>query len=107
MDLTPIREFRGSDGRMVDAALAHVPGFVLGLVSHNDAVKALFDEMRPGLDHLEFLVPSVEDVQLWANRLDEFGIQNSGVKSFDHTAGVTVTFRDPDNIQLEFYALKP
>ena len=39
-------------------------------------------------------------------RLAELGIANSGVKDFDHTAAVMVTFRDPDNIQLEFYAFK-
>ena len=77
------------------------------MISHESQADVAFDERRPGLDHLEFIVPTVDEVQLWANRLDELGIEHSGVKAFDYTAGVMVTFRDPDNIQLEFYAFKP
>jgi glyoxylase I family protein len=74
--------------------------------SHDTNDGAEFDERRTGLDHLEFIVPTPADVAAWACRLDDLGIPHSCVKSFAHTAGVTVTFGDPDNIQLEFYALK-
>jgi len=105
-DLQPIREFRDTAGRVSDVTLGHVSGLILGLISHESQIDEAFDERRPGLDHLEFIVPTVDEVQLWANRLDELGIEHSGVKAFDYTAGVMVTFRDPDNIQLEFYAYR-
>jgi catechol 2,3-dioxygenase-like lactoylglutathione lyase family enzyme len=105
-DLEPIREFRDGGGRIVDATLRHPSGLNLGLISHESQANVAFDERRPGLDHLEFIVPTVHEVQLWANRLDKLGIEHSGVKAFDYTAGVMVTFRDLDNIQLEFYAYK-
>jgi glyoxylase I family protein len=105
-DLHPIREFKDAAGRVADCTLAHPSGLTLGLISHESQDDVAFDERRPGLDHLEFIVPTVDEVHLWANRLDELGIAHSGVKAFDYTAGVMVTFRDPDNIQLEFYAFK-
>ena len=33
---------------------------------------------------------------------DELGIPHSGVKELDYTPNAMLTFRDPDNIQLEF-----
>ena len=107
VDLVPIRTSRDDAGGLVHAVLGHASGMTLGLIAHEESPAATFDERRPGLDHLELIVPSVEEVHSWADRLAELGIEHSGVKSFDHTAGVMVTFRDPDNIQLEFYALKP
>jgi hypothetical protein len=38
----------------------------------------------------------------WASRLDELGIRRSGVKQPSYTANAMLTFRDPDNFQLEF-----
>jgi glyoxylase I family protein len=106
-DLQQIREFRDTGGQVVDATLLHASGLTLGLISHESQANGAFDERRPGLDHLEFIVPTVDEVHLWAKRLDELGIAHSGVKALDYTSGVMVTFRDPDNIQLEFYAFKP
>jgi catechol-2,3-dioxygenase len=100
------RDFRG-DGHLIHVVLSHSSGLTFGLIQHEDHGPAKFDERSVGLDHLEFMVPDVEDVYKWAERLDELEILHSGVKEFQHTAGVMVTFRDPDNIQLEFYALKP
>lgn len=101
------REFRSDDGHLMHVVLNHPSGLTLGLIQHEDHSSSKFDERSVGLDHLEFIVPDVEDVYKWAKRLDELEILHSGVKELGHTAGVMVTFRDPDNIQLEFYALKP
>lgn len=101
------RDFRSDDGQIVHVVLSHPSGLTLGLIQHEDHSSSKFDERNVGLDHLEFIVPNVEDVYKWAERLDELKILHSGVKEFEHTAGVMVTFRDPDNIQLEMYALKP
>ena len=55
------------------------------------------------LDHLEFLVDQRSDLDEWAARLDALGIVHSGVKEPSHTQNAMLTFRDPDNIQLEFF----
>jgi len=60
-------------------------------------------EVRTGVDHLEFLVARREHLDEWAARLDEMGIAHSGVKEPPYTQHAILTFRDPDNIQLEFF----
>ncbi len=101
------REFRSDDGSLVHVVLSHSSGLTFGLIQHEVQSSSEFDERNVGLDHLEFIVPEVEDVYKWAERLDELKVPHSGVKEFEHTTGVMVTFRDPDNIQLEFYSFKP
>jgi len=78
-------------------------GFVLGLVGHASSPGDAFDETNVGLDHLEFLVDRREDLDEWVARLDELGIPHSGIKDLDYTPNRMLTFRDPDNIQLEFF----
>lgn len=82
-------------------------GFTLGLVGHAANSGEPFDERRTGLDHLEFLVDRRQDLDDWALRLDELGVDHSGVKDLDYTANRMLTFRDPDNIQLEFFWRSP
>jgi hypothetical protein len=36
-------------------------------------------------------------------RLDQLSIAHSGIKEPDYTANRMINFRDPDNIQLEFF----
>ncbi|HEX2171995.1 MAG TPA: VOC family protein [Dehalococcoidia bacterium] len=62
-----------------------------------------FDEFRVGLDHLGFRVASPEDVDRAAEHLTAMGIDHSGVKPGRPPGSRLVAFRDPDNIQLEFY----
>jgi len=76
---------------------------VLCLVGHTANTGEHFSELRAGLDHLEFLVDRREDLYEWAARLDELGIPHSGVKEPTYTSNAMLTFRDPDNIQLEFF----
>ena len=87
-------------------ALAHLTeprsGVELCLVAHRTSGGG-FDESRIGLDHLELLVAQRGDLDGWAARLDELGIRHSGVKEPSYTANAMLTFRDPDNIQLEFF----
>ena len=91
-------------------ALVHLAeprsGVELCLVSHA-ADPGAFSEFRAGLDHLEFLVTRRSDLDSWATRLDERGIGHSGVKQPAYTANAMLTFRDPDNIQLEFFWRAP
>jgi glyoxylase I family protein len=74
----------------------------LCLVEHGEEA-GTFSEFRAGLDHLEFVVSRRSELDSWASRLDELGIRHSGVKQPAYTANAMLTFRDPDNIQLEFF----
>jgi glyoxylase I family protein len=81
-------------------------GLHLCLVDHRSGPGA-FDESRAGLDHLEFLVADRSDLDIWAARLDDLGIPHSGIKEPSYTSNSMITFRDPDNIQLEFFWAAP
>ena len=97
-----------ADGSMHYVCLNHPDtALELCLVSHAGNRGEHFNEQRAGLDHLEFLVANREDLMAWANRLDEMGVAHSGVKELTYTKNAMVTFRDPDNIQLEFFWRAP
>ncbi len=49
----------------------------------------------------------LEDLNEWAERLNRLGIPHSGVKKPEYTRNAMLTFRDPDNIQLEFFWRAP
>jgi catechol 2,3-dioxygenase-like lactoylglutathione lyase family enzyme len=80
---------------------------VLCLVGHTGNRGELFSEFHTGLDHLEFLVDRREDLDEWADRLSQLGVEHSGVKELDYTPNAMITFRDPDNIQPEFFWRAP
>ena len=61
-----------------------------------------FDERRPGLDHVAFGCADHAELEAWEHRLAELGVPNSGV--VDASYGSVLSFRDPDNIALEFFA---
>ena len=101
-------DFSSADGHMRYISLVEPKSeFVLCLVSHASNSGEPFNEVRTGLDHLEFLVAGHSELQQWADRLDELGIAHSGVKDLSYTDNAMVTFRDPDNIQLEFFWRAP
>jgi catechol 2,3-dioxygenase-like lactoylglutathione lyase family enzyme len=60
-----------------------------------------FSERRIGLDHIAIGVPAGEVARL-ANRLEEAGVPTGGVKA-DPLGPAMITFRDPDNVQWEFF----
>ena len=77
---------------------------VVGLHQFPDPVSTEpFNERRPGLDHLAFACANRDEVMQWEARLNELGIANGGV--VDAPYGCGLSFRDPDNIALEFFAL--
>ena len=61
-----------------------------------------FDELRPGLDHVAFGCSNRTELEEWATRLISLGIVHGGV--IDAAYGSGLSFRDPDNIALEFFA---
>jgi glyoxylase I family protein len=104
LDLEVLYDFTAADRRMRYIALVDPKSqLVLCLVGHEDNKGERFSELHTGLDHLEFLVDRREDLEEWAAKLDRLGIQHSGVKQPEYTPNAMLTFRDPDNIQLEFF----
>ena len=57
-------------------------------------------------DHVALNVATREDLEAWTAWLDTLGIKHSGIRDGDEPfAFATVVFRDPDNIQLELFAV--
>jgi glyoxylase I family protein len=61
-----------------------------------------FDERRPGLDHVAFGCANRAELDEWATKLTSLGLEHGGV--IDAHYGSGLSFRDPDNIALEFFA---
>ena len=58
------------------------------------------------MDHVALNVATREDLEAWTAWLDTLGIKHSGIRDGDEPfAFATVVFRDPDNIQLEVFAV--
>ena len=83
-------------------SLIHPSGVAVTVMTHDGTAEAgAFDERRVGLDHLAFRVADRDALQQWVTHLDASGVPHSGI--IDTGYGPTVVFRDPDNMQLEFY----
>ncbi|MSP14892.1 MAG: bleomycin resistance protein [Chloroflexi bacterium] len=80
--------------------------FFFGL-SHHPIPEDRFSEFRIGLDHLSFKAPSMEILQNIANNLKMAGVPTQGVETYAPTGTPYVAFRDPDNIQLEYWLDQP
>lgn len=78
-------------------------GQLLGLHTHPGTPSGdAFDEHRPGLDHIAFQCADLGEVERWLGRLDELGIPHGEIVRAHYGSGLS--FRDPDNIALEFFA---
>lgn len=55
-----------------------------------------------GLDHVAFGCSSPAELEMWQSRLDEVGIAHGGIVDAHYGSGLS--FRDPDNVALEFFA---
>jgi glyoxylase I family protein len=78
-------------------------GIILALHVH-DATDRVhrFDELRPGLDHIGFSCADRGELERLQTHLDELGIEHGGIA--EDGLGYGLSFRDPDNIALEFWA---
>ena len=104
------RVFEGSvlweehDDPAHEFVLIFAPPLAIGLHRHTaTAMGDSFSEARVGLDHISFQVPDRGTLEEWAKRLDELDVAHSPIT--DAPYGTVLVFRDPDNIQLEFFAL--
>jgi glyoxylase I family protein len=77
------------------------PMFALHQFHQRPDVGVAFDEHRIGLDHIAFGCPSRIDLEDWLERLETAGIEHGEI--VDAFYGSGLAFRDPDNIQLEFF----
>lgn len=82
-------------------------GLIVGLIQHREPAADRFDERRPGLDHIGFAVGDRSDLDAWQTRLAELGVEHSPVQDAPSGTGTALVFRDPDNIQLEFWWARP
>lgn len=79
-------------------------GTLIGLHGFPDLTTGdAFDERRPGLDHIAFGCADRAELEHWERRLDELGVKHGGIVDAPYGSGLS--FRDPDNIALELFAL--
>jgi glyoxylase I family protein len=74
-------------------------------VQHERGDDGEFTEFRVGLDHLALAVDSRDELVEWVEHLERCGVAHSGISDMPY--GSLIVFRDPDNIQLELFALTP
>ncbi len=78
-------------------------GVVLALHAHHATVAGQrFDEVRPGLDHVGFACAGRDELERLRTHLDALGVAHGGIA--DDALGHGLSFRDPDNTALEFWA---
>jgi catechol 2,3-dioxygenase-like lactoylglutathione lyase family enzyme len=78
-------------------------GTLIGLHQHKTPAPAeQFSEFRVGLDHVAFGCADRGELEKWARRLDELGVDHGDIKDASYGSGLS--FRDPDGIALEFFA---
>lgn len=109
-DLARSRAFYGD---LLGFAVEDVPGgmfyFVTGgvgiwfLTHEQTAPGDRFSEFRVGLDHLAFTAPDEAALRDLADKLLAAGVPTNGVETFAPTGNLYMAFRDPDNIQLEYW----
>jgi glyoxylase I family protein len=61
-----------------------------------------FHPYRRGLDHVSFGCLNRAELEKWQRRLDELGIEHTAIADASYGSGLS--FKDPDNIALEFFA---
>ena len=82
---------------LVDAA----SGWLLGLRQYHGCEGDGFDEFRTGLDHFAFGVENHAALEEWEGELSARGVAYTPIA--ETSIGSVIVFRDPDNIQLEFW----
>lgn len=102
LGLTTGWEMEDTDGRGRKVVLLHPSSplrIVLSLHQKNEGDPA--SEFRTGLDHIAFTVADRAELERWQQRFEELGVEHSPIN--EGATGWLITFRDPDNIQLEVY----
>ena len=78
-------------------------GMLFGLHQFAGAGNTItFDPRRPGLDHVAFTCADRTELEGWQKRLDDLGVTHGGIVDAHYGSGLS--FKDPDNLALEFFA---
>ncbi len=78
-------------------------GTLLGIHQHSKPTSTdPFDELRPGLDHVGFGCANRAELEEWESKLNGLGVAHGGIVDAHYGSGLS--FRDPDNNALEFFA---
>lgn len=104
-DALGLRRLRRADldNRIMIVLQHQDSGLIIGLNQHHSPTADRFDEHTPGLDHVGFAVTDRDDLLAWEARLTGLGVEHSPVTDSPSGSGTALVFRDPDNIQLEFW----
>jgi len=79
-------------------------GTLLSIHQHDRSAEGgHFSEFRIGLDHIGFGCADRAELEGWVKRLEELGVEHGGIVDEDYGSGLS--FRDPDGIALEFFAI--
>jgi glyoxylase I family protein len=85
-----------------------VGGVEISLVHHDRTPPGdRFSEFRVGLDHLSFAAPDEAALHDLSEKLIAAGVDTQGVEIYAPSRKRYVVFRDPDNIQLEYWLNAP
>ena len=104
LGLTKLMEERHPDGTGYAVVLGKPDwSMCVGLHTHPTNERERFSESRTGLDHIGFMVSGRAELDAWESRLTELGVEHSPVN--DQGGYAVLVFRDPDNIQLEFFSM--
>ena len=93
------------DDRIMVVLLREAIGLIIGLNQHSVTTTDRFNERNLGLDHIGFGVVDRDELDAWQTRLTSLAVEHSPVA--DTPTGAALVFRDPDNIQLEFWWSRP
>ncbi|WP_207345260.1 VOC family protein [Arthrobacter sp. E3] len=89
------------DNRIMIVLVHQDTGLIIGLNQHSVVPVDTFDDRNVGLDHIGFSVTERSDLDEWEKHLTTLNVVHSPAE--DTANGTALVFRDPDNIQLEFW----
>lgn len=76
-------------------------GWMIQVIQYPARETDRFNEFRTGMDHLAFGVATRAELEQWGKELSSRGITFTPI--VETPIGSVIVFRDPDNIQLEFW----
>jgi glyoxylase I family protein len=105
VDAAFVAEWRGSptNGKLLATPLGST-FLILAPPLEGTAGDDRFDERRIGVDHLAFGVADAAALEEVVAALERAGVVTAGVEHDPVLDKSYVAFRDPDNVQWEFYA---
>lgn len=101
-ELEPNIEFPDAAGVVRGVSYRAKRGFTLALRENPALAQAM---TTIGFDPIAILVEGRQDIDAWAQRLDDLGIDHAPVRA--GALGWLLSFDDPDSLQLKLYTNEP